>query len=62
MDALLTSHRIDAQALRRDDFEGFYEARKSALLELIKNAMGKVPEQWAEVEVDADEDETVEQS
>lgn len=64
MDALLVSHCIDAEALRSDDFDRFYAARKAALLDLIKNAMGKAPEQWAEVTVDAnaDEDETAEQN
>jgi hypothetical protein len=47
MDALLVSHRIDPQSLRRDDFEGFYQARKTALLSLIMAAMGKAPEQWS---------------
>lgn len=48
MDALLVSHRIDPQSLRRDDFEGFYQARKAALLTLIMEAMGKTSEQWSE--------------
>jgi hypothetical protein len=41
MDALLSSHRIDANALRADDFGAFYQARKAALLALIEAAMGK---------------------
>lgn len=41
MDALLASHRIDAKALRADDFSAFYQARKAALLALIEAAMGK---------------------
>lgn len=39
---LLLGHRIDAAALRADDFDGFYAARKAALLDLIETAMGKV--------------------
>jgi len=57
MNALLTSHCIDAKALRGDDFDGFYEARKAALLDLIKNAMGKAPEQWIDLDVDANADQ-----
>lgn len=41
MDALLDSHRIDPEALRTDDFQRFYQARKLALLGLIEKAMGK---------------------
>jgi hypothetical protein len=41
MDALLASHRVDAKALRADDFSAFYQARKAALLALIEGAMGK---------------------
>jgi len=41
MDLLLSSHRIDPAALREDDFESFYRARKAALLALITEAMGK---------------------
>lgn len=41
MDDLLLSHRIDPKYLRTDDFEGFYKARKAALLRLIEQVMGK---------------------
>lgn len=41
MSSLLMSHRIDASALRADDFAAFYLARKAALLTLIEGAMGK---------------------
>ncbi|SAL18872.1 hypothetical protein AWB70_00883 [Caballeronia cordobensis] len=41
MNAILASRRIDAGSLRRDDFERFYARRKSALIELIEQAMGK---------------------
>jgi hypothetical protein len=41
LDAMLRSHAIDAQTLRQDDFEAFFAARTRALMELIKDAMGK---------------------
>ncbi len=41
MDEILTSHCISADALRTDDFSGFYEARANALLDRIEAAMGK---------------------
>lgn len=41
MDQILESHLIDPQSLRTDDFQGFYAARKAALLVLIERAMGK---------------------
>jgi hypothetical protein len=42
MNALVSSHGIDATALRADDFEQHYQARKLALLALIRHAMGGV--------------------
>ena len=44
MDERLASHLICADALRTDDFWGFYETRKKALLKSIKEAIGKVDE------------------
>ena len=41
MDERLASHLIYAGALRTDDFWGFYETRKKALLDAIKKALGK---------------------
>ena len=41
MDALLESHLINAQMLRRDDFDAFYSDQKSKLLTLIERVMGK---------------------
>jgi len=41
MDVLLISHLISPSHLRSDDFDGFYSARKTALLRLIEAAMGK---------------------
>ncbi len=41
MDRILESHLISAAALRNDDFDSFYESRKTALLALIERATGK---------------------
>lgn len=41
MNLLLESHRIPVNAIRSDDFEAFYVARKAALLRLIESVMGK---------------------
>ena len=41
MNAIVGSHLIDTTALRADDFEGFYKARKAALVKLVERAMGK---------------------
>jgi hypothetical protein len=41
MNAILHSHSINPEHLRLDDFEGFGEERKSALLALVEHAMGK---------------------
>ena len=41
MDEILTSHFISSEFLRNDDFWGFIEDRKEALLHAIENAMGK---------------------
>lgn len=41
MNNLLESHRIPVNAIRSDDFEAFYVARKAALLRLIESVMGK---------------------
>lgn len=45
MNDLLLSHRIDPEFLRADDFEGFYKARKTQLLRLIEQVMGKTVEE-----------------
>jgi len=45
MDAILKTHAIEPGLLRGDDFQGFYAARKLALLVLIGQAMGKVVQQ-----------------
>jgi hypothetical protein len=41
MDEILESHHISAKSLRADDFDGFMEARKDTLLNLVETAMGK---------------------
>jgi hypothetical protein len=43
MDRILQSHLIPPRALRADDFQSFYENRKTALLALITRVMGKEP-------------------
>lgn len=60
MNALLTSHRISVDAIRADDFDAFYAARKAALLQMIEVAMGKPALSGGFVETgDGDEDEYV---
>lgn len=56
MDALLQTHQIPAQFLRADDFEGFYQARKALLLQLIEQAMGKTALAHAEAANDDSEE------
>ena len=41
VNAFVRTHRIDAAALRRDDFRIFFNRRFEALLKLIERAMGK---------------------
>ena len=41
MDKRLAAHLISADALRADDFWGFFEARKEALFRIIQKAMGE---------------------
>jgi len=41
MAEILGSHHIDAEALREDDFDEFFEARTAKLVTIIENAMGK---------------------
>jgi hypothetical protein len=41
MDAILRTHYIDPKFLRADDFKGFLEARRAALLTIVEKAMGK---------------------
>ena len=39
LDEILKTHMIDVQSIRADDFEAFFEKRKTALYEKILNAM-----------------------
>ena len=41
LDQILTTHVIDAEALRANDFNRFFEDRKRSLLDVISAAMGK---------------------
>jgi hypothetical protein len=41
MDQILRTHSINPSLLRANDFDGFYQDRKAALLKLIEQAMGK---------------------
>lgn len=41
MNEIVATHFIDADALRRDDFQGFFRARQEALLDIIEGAMKK---------------------
>lgn len=60
IDQYLASHRIDHKFVRNDDFHGFFDARRKALLELIEEAIGKavIREDGAPV-VDEDEGELI---
>lgn len=58
MDEILRSHLIDPVALRGDDFDTFFQARKEALLDRIEKAMGKsIPRDVAESTEQEDESE-----
>jgi hypothetical protein len=41
MNTILGSHCSDTKALRTDDFDAFFEARKEALLNLVEQTTGK---------------------
>src|SRR5690606_26160095 len=41
MDEMLATHRIQPAALRANDFDAFFDARRAVLLVLIEDAMGK---------------------
>ncbi len=59
IDECLSSHLIDPAHLRADDFDAFFEARRSALIDLIEKATGETAYQGAETnepEMDADEE------
>lgn len=60
MDDILTSHYIKSSALRSNDFQAFFEARKESLLAIVEKAIGKTidrAERAAPVET-YDQDET----
>ncbi|MEV4344989.1 DUF262 domain-containing protein [Actinoplanes sp. NPDC049596] len=41
LDALVSSHQCDPHAMRLDDFDAFFTARREALVRLVEKAMGK---------------------
>jgi hypothetical protein len=55
-DVILQSHLITPELLRADDFDAFYDDRKTRLLALISDAMGRPVEQVATMLEDSDED------
>lgn len=60
LDEILSSHLIEPELLRNDDFDGFFKARTNALAEMVGGAMGKavVQEEGAdEAEIDVVEPE-----
>jgi hypothetical protein len=51
LDRILATHRISTEALRADNFGAFFEARRAALIELIRTVMCKTvapTEEWIE--------------
>lgn len=67
LDGIVASHAIDPSAMRANDFDAFFAARKEKLLQLIENAMGKTavrelpaePEEYEpELADEGDEDAT----
>jgi hypothetical protein len=61
MNAILSTHCIDAEFLRSDDFEGFFQARRLILLGLVEEAMGKqaimASEPAAEYPIDVEDED-----
>jgi hypothetical protein len=49
MDDILATHLISSAALRSDNFEAFFDARRQSLMDLISEAMGKTPATAAEL-------------
>lgn len=47
LDEILATHVIDSASLRKDDFDGFFQARQQALMDRIQRATGKSSEQLA---------------
>ena len=63
---MLTRHLVEDRALRQDDFDSFYEKRKTSLLAMISEAMAKevrrddlAPEETPEYDLDIDVNTTV---
>ncbi len=54
MDELLATHLVEGSFMRVDDFDGFFEARRRALLDRIEKAMGK-PAMREELEVEEED-------
>jgi hypothetical protein len=44
MNSILSSHRIDPEAIRADDFHRFFDLRSRSLLKIVEEAMGKTIE------------------
>lgn len=61
LDLYIASHQIDVEAIRKDDFDTYFEKRRQALLNLIEKATGKPiagrDEQLAQLDVPVDMDE-----
>ena len=54
LDLLLENHLVPAEALRADDFDGFFVQRRDRICQMIEGAMGK------KVQRDVDEGESIE--
>ncbi|MBR0852388.1 DUF262 domain-containing protein [Bradyrhizobium diazoefficiens] len=57
MDKILVSHFIKPALLRADDFQGFFDDRKAALLKIVTQAMGKEAIESAEAVADDEVEE-----
>ncbi len=56
MDEILGSHLIYPDFLRKNDFEGFFNARKEALIEAIKKVTDKEVSRKSNDAVDSSEE------
>ena len=57
MDGILASHFIKPSLLRADDFQGFFDDRKAALLKIVAQSMGKAAIESSEAVADDDVDD-----
>ena len=58
LDEYVTSHQIDPELLRKDDFAAFFETRRRRLIELIEDATGKKADRAKDGQAETDiEDE-----